>query len=176
MESFLYFFSTCSFLWVKSFNWLTRINYLKMSERHAIEKIRHVPFDRIWHITSLSCIPHQTCVVTWWRHEMGTFSALLAICAGNSPVTAGQLRGALMFSLICVWINGWWSWQFNVVIKIQDSFYDCAGILLLITDTYALTHPTPWTKWPPFRGRHFQMHFHEWKVLYLYSDSTEVCS
>ena len=22
----------------------------------------------------------------WWRHEMGTFSALLAICAGNSPV------------------------------------------------------------------------------------------
>ena len=24
---------------------------------------------------------------TWWRHEMETFSALLAICAGNSPVT-----------------------------------------------------------------------------------------
>ena len=23
---------------------------------------------------------------TWWRHEMETFSALLAICAGNSPV------------------------------------------------------------------------------------------
>ena len=22
---------------------------------------------------------------TWWRHQMGTFSALLAICAGNSP-------------------------------------------------------------------------------------------
>ena len=22
----------------------------------------------------------------WWRHQMGTFSALLAICAGNSPV------------------------------------------------------------------------------------------
>ena len=24
--------------------------------------------------------------MTWWRHEMETFSALLAICAGNSPV------------------------------------------------------------------------------------------
>ena len=24
---------------------------------------------------------------TWWRHQMKTFSALLAICAGNSPVT-----------------------------------------------------------------------------------------
>ena len=23
---------------------------------------------------------------SWWRHEMETFSALLAICAGNSPV------------------------------------------------------------------------------------------
>ena len=23
----------------------------------------------------------------WWRHQMKTFSALLAICAGNSPVT-----------------------------------------------------------------------------------------
>ena len=25
--------------------------------------------------------------ITWWRHKMETFSALLAICAGNSPVT-----------------------------------------------------------------------------------------
>ena len=38
---------------------------------------------------------------------METFSALSAICAGNSPATGGQWRGALMFSLICVWINGW---------------------------------------------------------------------
>ena len=25
--------------------------------------------------------------MAWWRHQMETFSALLAICAGNSPVT-----------------------------------------------------------------------------------------
>ena len=42
---------------------------------------------------------------------MEIFSALLAICAGNSPVPVssphiGQWRGALMFTLICVWING----------------------------------------------------------------------
>ena len=48
----------------------------------------------------------------WWRHQMETFSALLAICAGNSlaPVNfphKGQWRGALMFALICVWINAW---------------------------------------------------------------------
>ena len=49
----------------------------------------------------------------WWRHQTETFSALLALCAGNSPVPVnsphkGQWRGgALMFSLICVWINIW---------------------------------------------------------------------
>ena len=25
----------------------------------------------------------------------------------------------------------------------------------------------PWTKWPPLRRRHFQMHFREWKVVYF---------
>ena len=41
---------------------------------------------------------------------METFSALLAICAGKSPVKAphkGQWRGALMLSLICAWTHGW---------------------------------------------------------------------
>ena len=51
-------------------------------------------------------------LTTSWRHQMETFSALVAICAGNSPVPGefpnkGQWRGALMFTLICVWINGW---------------------------------------------------------------------
>ena len=41
-----------------------------------------------------------------WRHQMETFSALLALCAGNSP-HKGQWRGALMFSLICASINDW---------------------------------------------------------------------
>ena len=44
--------------------------------------------------------------------SMETFSALLAICVGIhlSPVNSphkGQWRGALVFSSICVWINGW---------------------------------------------------------------------
>ena len=61
----------------------------------------------------------------WWPHgsymcadqnvSMMTSSngnILLAICAGNSPVPGesphkGQWRGALLFSFICVWINGW---------------------------------------------------------------------
>ena len=50
-------------------------------------------------IPRLSAFIHRK---IWWRHQMETFSALLAICAGNSPVAeefphTGQLRGALMF-------------------------------------------------------------------------------
>ena len=47
----------------------------------------------------------------WWHHQMETFSALLALCAGNSPVTGEFLSAAsdagLWCSLICGWINGW---------------------------------------------------------------------
>ena len=57
---------------------------------------------------------------SWWRHEIETFPALLALCAGNAPVIGesplrGQWRGALMFSSI--WAlnkrlskqsRGWW--------------------------------------------------------------------
>ena len=35
-----------------------------------------------WHITDCCCYK-----LPWWRHQMETFSAILAICAGNSPVT-----------------------------------------------------------------------------------------
>ena len=48
----------------------------------------------------------------WWRHQMETFSASLAIYAGNSPVLGEFPAQRLVargfdFSLICVWINGW---------------------------------------------------------------------
>ena len=53
-----------------------------------------------------------TSLMPWWCHQMETFSALVAICAGNhrSPVNSphkGQCPGASMFSLICAWINAW---------------------------------------------------------------------
>ena len=48
----------------------------------------------------------------WRCHQMETFSVLLVLCAGNSPVT-GEFpaqrpvtRSFDVFS-ICVWINGW---------------------------------------------------------------------
>ena len=49
--------------------------------------------------------------ISWWRHQMEIFSALLVLCAENSPITGdphkGQWRGASMFSLIYAWTNSW---------------------------------------------------------------------
>ena len=49
---------------------------------------------------------------SWWRHQMETFSALLAIWAGNSPVTCEfpvqrLVTRSFDFFLICAWINVW---------------------------------------------------------------------
>ena len=51
-------------------------------------------------------------VVSWRRHQMETFSALLALCAGNSSVTVnsphkGQWRGALIVSFDLRLEYGW---------------------------------------------------------------------
>ena len=66
--------------------------------------------QRLYMRRGFQCSSPQ-CRISWWRHQMETFSALLAICAGNSPVPVnsphkGQWRGALMFTLIWVSING----------------------------------------------------------------------
>ena len=41
----------------------------------------HHDLPRAYYMTA--CL----CVLPWWRHQMEKISALLAICAGNSPVT-----------------------------------------------------------------------------------------
>ena len=66
---------------------------------------------------------------TWWRHQMETFSALLALCAGNSPVPVNsphksQWHGALMFSFICVWINDWVNNREAGDLRRQHGHYD----------------------------------------------------
>ena len=47
---------------------------------------------RMWYLGCKPCLQtrqstHATWRISWWRHQMETFSALLTICAGNSPVT-----------------------------------------------------------------------------------------
>ena len=89
-----------------------------------VTAMSHPPVTQVWLLWILLSEMEDTCatfviqaclpdiIMAWWRHQKETFSALLAIWAGNWPVpgelpTHGQSRGALMFSLICVWINCW---------------------------------------------------------------------
>ena len=69
-----------------SFQWRKATIDLSMFGLFALEILRTESFlcDPKWQY-SILLITHQRC--TWWRHQMETFSALLAICAGNSPVS-----------------------------------------------------------------------------------------
>ena len=40
-----------------------------------------------YHIDHILELTGSGKIVTWWRHQMETFSALLVLCAGNSTVT-----------------------------------------------------------------------------------------
>ena len=91
--------------------------------------------------------PH---LITWWRHQMETFSALLALCAGKSPVPVnfphkGQWRRVLMFSLIYAWIHDWINNSEAGDLRRQRGHYDvivmhrpCAYILEQHTLTLAV--------------------------------------
>ena len=60
---------------------------------------------------------------TWWCHQMETFSALLALCAGNSPVT-GEFPSQRpvtwsfdVFFHLCLnkrLNKQWWGWWFEM--------------------------------------------------------------
>ena len=60
--------------------------------------------------------------ISWWRHQMETFSALLAICAGNSPVPGefpAQRPVTRSFAVFCDLRRNkrlskqWWGWWFG---------------------------------------------------------------
>ena len=85
-----------------------------------------------WFIASPGCINISNIAstfleTTWWRHQMETFSELLAICAGNSPVNSppkGQWRWAVMFSLIPLTLSQW-------LFSVNPVTIQCASNLVL---------------------------------------------
>ena len=54
---------------------------------------------------------------------METFSTLLALCVGNSPVTGGGGGGRDIF-LICAWTNGWVSNRDADDLRRHNALYD----------------------------------------------------
>ena len=77
----------------------------------------------------------------WWRHPMKwkhfprywPFVRGIHRSPGNSPYK-GQWRGALMFSLICTWINGWVNNR-----EAGDSGRHCAHYDVIVMFKYHIT-------------------------------------
>ena len=95
--------------------------------------------------------------MTRWRHQMETFSALLVICAMNSPVNfphKGQWRGALIFSLIWAWINAWVNNREAGDLRRHRAHYD---VIVMDLPAYGDDHirlyicsiANFWTPWQP---------------------------
>ena len=89
--------------------------------------------------------------VTWWRHQMETYSMLLALCEGNSPVTGklphkGQWHGALRFLLICARTNGWENHRDAGDLRRHRAHYDVTVMWYEFEIMHSLgnsnTHPT----------------------------------
>ena len=73
-----------------------------------------------WCAHKIQCLAKMACLASvdpksgpsWWRNQMETFSALLALCEVNSPVTGefpSQRPVTRRFDvpLICAWTNVW---------------------------------------------------------------------
>ena len=98
-------------------------------------------------------------VFTWWRHQMETFPRYWPFVRGihrfpvNSP-HKGQWRGVLMFSLICVWINGWVNNREAGDLRRYRAHYDVTVMIHICQDCFTGTGSTvrflqcQWSNWP----------------------------
>ena len=79
-----------------------------------------------WSLSSTDRMHISVKEPTWWRHQMETFSALLAICAGNSPVPGefpAQRPVTRSFDVFFdMRLNKrlskqWWGWWFETLLR-----------------------------------------------------------
>ena len=116
---------------------------------------------------------------SWWRHQMERFSALLAICVGNSPVPGefpAQRPVTRCFDVLFdLRLNkrlskhswGWWFetlsrplWRHcNVVSDLQVSCSDLKRAIVQQNGGCRNGHQVT------FCRRHFQMYFLQWKCM-----------
>ena len=80
-----------------------------------------IPVGRAWWF-DYKTNPLSHGYFTWWRHQMETFSALLAICAGNSPVPGEFPTQRLVTRSFDIFFDvhpnkrlskQWWGWWFE---------------------------------------------------------------
>ena len=77
-------------------------------------------------------------LLSWWCHQIETFSALLTICDRGIPRTQRPVTRSLMFSLICAWINDWVSNYEAGDLRRHCSYFD-ATVMLQIALRYTMS-------------------------------------
>ena len=77
---------------------------------------------------------------TWWRHQMETFSALLALCAGYRWISLINASDAELWCFLwsAPWINGWINNREAGELRRHRAHYDAIGmnLILLIRTTH----------------------------------------
>ena len=73
--------------WLK-FHWHLLLGIQFTNNSALIQGMAWYPAGNQWWPVSLYICVYHKASMTWWRIEMETFSVLLALCAGNSPVTS----------------------------------------------------------------------------------------
>ena len=94
----------------------------------------------------------------WWRHQMEAFSALLALCVGNSPVTGEfssqrPVTRTLMFPLICAWTNGWVNNRDAGDLRRHRDHYDVTAMTCGSLERTAIVTSKSTVEWNIFRVR-----------------------
>ena len=86
--------------------------------------------------------------VSWWRHQMETFSALLV--TGEFP-TQRPVTWSFDVFLICSWINGWVNTRGVGDLRHQSAHYDVTAMMAQIIMVINL-HGTSswWSNWSEF--------------------------
>ena len=77
-------------------------------------------------------------VTSLWRHQVETFSALLAFCAGNSPVigefpSQRPVTRSFDVFLICAWTNGWINNRYAGDLRRHRAHYDVTVMLYIFS-------------------------------------------
>ena len=135
----MHFLRKCYVVWFKVHNWQA-----EQGSSHDLNQRQPSPVT-----------PEQV-LIPWWGHQMETFSALLAICAGNSPVTGefpAQRPVTRSFDVFFdpdlnkrlskqSWV--WWSETQSCSL-----WRHCNAMREVVTAIWAKSSPTAWDLTPP---------------------------
>ena len=96
----------------------TRITIIICRHTYPMTQWKHVSCSTPYQVPPIIMIELNT----WWRHQMETFSALLAICAENSPVPGEFFAQRpvprsfdVFFDLRKQLSKQWWGWWFETL-------------------------------------------------------------